>query len=102
MHVLPFFVAHPIVPWIGDRPALGDLARVPSRRAFGMRGDDEMEVVGHHRVRQDIDRERAGLLAHRDVDPLAAVVPLVAAEEAPAHAAADEVVGTGAGLVDEM
>ncbi len=45
MHVLPFFVAHPIVPWIGDRPALGDLARVPSRRAFGMRGDDEMEVV---------------------------------------------------------
>ncbi len=47
-----------------------------------MRGDGQVEVVGHDRVAQHIDREGVGLVANGVVDPPLAVVPLVAAEEA--------------------
>jgi len=64
--------------------------------------DDEVEVVAHHRVGEDVDGEGRGGGADGVADPVAAVLGLIVAEEGATDAAGDAVEAAGGAVVDQM
>ena len=86
---------------MGARPVRGELNGRPDDHADGIGEDDEVQVVGHHRIRHHIDIKGPGHLAYQFADPGAAVLGLIAAEEGATDIAGGDEVGAGALVVDQ-
>ncbi len=86
---------------MGGSPARGDFGRRPGTAALRIGQDDDVQMVRHHGVGQDVDGEGTGRLADQLGDPGAAVLGLVAAEVGSADAAGDEVEGAGTLVIDQ-
>jgi len=81
---------------MGERPAGGDLGCGPRGDAIGVGADDDVEVVAHHSVGQDIDGIRGGSLLDEFADPAPAVLGIVTAEEGAADAAGEDMIAARA------
>ena len=87
---------------MGGCPAHGDLDRRPGAAALGsVSQDDNVQMIRHHGVGQDVEGEGAGRLADQLGDPGAAVLCLIAAEVGAADAAGDDTEGAGTLVIDQ-
>ena len=85
---------------MGSRPAAGDGVGLPVEDAQGFGADDEVEVVAHHRVGENVDGVGFGGGSDGLAHPVAAVLGVIAAEKCAADAAGDAVEATGSAVVD--
>ena len=87
---------------MGSRPAAGDGVGGPVGDAGRIGADDEVEVVAHHRIGEDVDGEGFGGGSDGLARLVAAVLGVIAAEKSTADAAGDAVEAGGGAVVDEV
>ena len=86
---------------IEPHPALDNLAIGPPPGLVRIGPEHEVQVVGHDGVGAGPDGEDLNELPETIIDPGPSVLPLIATEKGPTHAAADTVVVTRCLGIDE-